>query len=443
LRKIATVLLLVGCAAALERQPNSNYRVRREALSLKTNGGVVVLFAAGEAQGPNAIYAFHQDNNFYYLTGWSEPGAALVIAPQVKAAKGTPARPYTEILFLPARNPSQERWTGPKLGPQDPNAAQVTGFERVESLDRLREELAKLLPGPRATVYSDLPGLESPTPSATPLEFLRRGNAFPVYIRFEEVKPLLTSLRMVKDAGELALIRKAVDASVAAHMAAMRTVKPGVGEREVAALMQYEFEHRGCERPAYEPIVASGPRSPLLHYNADSGTVQDGEVVVLDVAGEYSYYAADITRTLPASGHFTDRQREVYDIVLGAQQAAIDAFKAGHSVMFGESPDSLYAVAVEYLNTHGHDLQGQPLSRYFIHGLGHHVGLEVHDPGDYSVPLDKGMVFTLEPGLYITEEKLGIRVEDMFYVDDEGRLVQLTSALPRTAEAVEAAMAGK
>ena len=443
MRKLVLVVLaLCVSAGALERQPNADYRARRKALAEKTDGGVVVLFAATEAEGPNAVYGFRQDNNFYYLTGWAEPGAALLIAPEMKSAGGSPGRPYIEVFFLPAHNPSQERWTGPKLGPESKEARTVTGFDRVELLDKLRDELYKALPQPRATVYSDLPAFGETSPAAAPLEWLRRANAFPVYISLKDAKPLLTQLRMVKDAGELALVRKATEASIAAHRAAIRAVKPGIGEREVSALMQHEFMRRGCERPAFAPIVGSGFESTVLHYSANAGTIEAGEVVVIDVGGEYSLYASDITRTLPATGKFTARQREIYEIVLGAQQAAMDAFQAGKSTLGREGSNSLYRVAYDYINTHGKDSRGQPLGRYFIHGLSHHVGLEVHDVNDGS-QLDKGMVFTIEPGIYIPEEKLGIRIEDIFYVDETGKLVNLSGSLPRTADAVERAMAGR
>jgi Xaa-Pro aminopeptidase len=440
---IGCLLLLSITGAALDRQPNADYHARRVALSQKLGGGVAILFARAEARGPDALYAFHQDENFYYLTGWSEPGAALLIAGPEQASGKSEAHPYTEILFLPPHNPSQENWTGPKLAPGDPDATKATGFDRVEALDRMRDEIVRLLPPVRATIYADLPSYENPTPTANQLDWLWRGNAFPVYVKFEDVKLLLAPRRMVKDAGEMVLIRKAVDASMAAHLAAMHTVHPGMNEREVAALMHYEFERRGCERPAYEPIVGAGAHATVLHYEADSGPINGGDVLLLDVAGEYSYYASDITRTLPANGKFSARQRELYDIVLGAQEAAIAAFRAGQSHLSGSGPDSLNKVATEYLNSHGKDIHGRPLGRYFIHGVGHQVGLNVHDATDPSLPLDKGMVFTLEPGLYIPEEKIGIRIEDMFYVDDAGQLVRLTSALPRTADEVEKAMAAR
>ncbi|MGZ4816510.1 MAG: M24 family metallopeptidase, partial [Terriglobales bacterium] len=264
--------------------------------------------------------------------------------------------------------------------------------------------------------------------------------AFPGFVRAEDGSKQIAEVRSIKDAGEVALIRKAVDASVAAHFAAMKAMKLGVTEHEIGALMQYEFERRGCERPAYAPIVGSGFNSTVLHYSAGPNVIKDGDIVVIDVAGEYSGYASDITRTLPANGHFTPRQREIYDIVLGAQQAAINAFKSGQSVLTGDSENSLYRVALEYINSHGKDAKGQPLGQYFIHGLGHRVGLNVHDPGPTDKALGPGEVFTIEPGIYIPQESLGVRIEDTFWVDPNGKLVNLSGAVPHSAEDVEKAM---
>ena len=442
-RLLIIICLLAQVGFALERQPTTDYRMRRQTLAARASDGVVVLFAATEAEGPNAIYGFHQDSNFFYLSGWSEPGAALLIAAAADAKGDTPARPYTEIFFLPQHDFTQEKWTGPKLGAESPDAARVTGFDRVQPLDKLRDEVARLLPPSRGKVYSDLPAYGQTSPSAEPLAWLRRASAFTGFASLEDVKPMLTSLRTVKDSGEIALIRKATDASIAAHFAAMHAVKPGSTEREISALMQFEWGKRGCERPAYAPIVGSGFHSTLLHYSDDSATMNSGDVVVIDAAGEYSMYASDITRTLPINGKFTARQREIYDIVLGAQNAAIAAFRSGKSKLKKDDPDSLYKAAYDYINSHGKDLHGDPLGKYFIHGLGHYVGLEVHDAGDYDVPLGPGMVFTIEPGIYIPEEKLGIRIEDILYVDQQGKLIDLTANLPHTAEDVDKAMAGK
>lgn len=430
-RLLLFLLLAVLSASALDRQNNADYHARRVALAKAMQNGSLVLFAPTEPEGQNDLYGFRQSDNFYYLTGWAEPGAAVLISP------ATDSRGYTEILFLPAHNVTQEKWTGPKLGPENPDAPRITGFDRVEVLDNIHQELLKVLPQPRAVVFTET---GESSASAGPIEWLRRTNSFPNYVAFRDARPLIAHLRTVKDAGEIALLTHAVEASEAAHRTALKAIRPGITEREISALMQYEFGKRGCERPAYAPIVGSGFYSTVLHYSEDSGTMQSGDIVVMDVGGEYGMYASDITRTAPANGKFSPRQREIYEIVLGAQEAAIHAFQVGKSKLGGDGPESLQKVAMDYINSHGKDQHGQPLGKYFIHGLGHHVGLNVHDANDPSLPLDKGMVFTLEPGIYIPEEKLGVRIEDMFYVDQSGKLVMMTHDLPRTADEVEGAM---
>lgn len=330
-----------------------------------------------------------------------------------------------------------EKFTGPKLGAENPDASKITGFDHVEEMGKLPDEVSKVIGGSRPLIYTDVAPPGEPTSTAEPLAFLKRTNAF---VSFQDVKPMLTSLRTFKDAGEAALIRKAVDASVAAHMAAMKAVKPNVKEFEVSALMQYEWGRRGCERPSYSPIVGSGHNSTVLHYSDNSNTMKAGDVAVIDAAAEYSMYAADITRTLPVSGHFTARQKEIYDIVLGAQEAAMDAFQSGKSLLYGDTETSLNRVAKDYIKAHGKDLHGQPLDQYFIHGLGHYIGLKVHDSGDYKIPLGPGAAFTIEPGIYIPEENIGVRIEDDYYVDANGKLIKLSAALPSKAEEVEKTM---
>jgi Xaa-Pro aminopeptidase len=429
--------LALSPASALDRQPGADYHARREALAKKA-GGVVLLLAPLESRG--SVYAFRQEDNFYYLSGITIPGAALLVAPAVEAQGHVAARSYAEILFLPPRNPRMERYTGVQLGADNPDAPKITGFDRVEEMDKLLEEVSKLLAGGRAVIYTEIASEEETPDSAEPLAFLKRTNAF---VFFQDVKPMLASLRMGKDAGEIALLRKAVDASVAAHFAAMKAVKPGVTEYEISALMQYEWGRRGCERPAYAPIVGAGHNSTVLHYSENTNTMKAGDVVVIDAAGEYSMYAADITRTLPVGGHFTARQKEIYDIVLGAQEAAMAAFQSGKSMLIGDSDASLNKVARDYIKSHGKDLHGQSLDQYFVHPLGHYIGLNVHDVGDYNAPLGPGMAFTIEPGIYIPEENIGVRIEDDYLVGQDGKLIKLSSGLPSKAEDVENAMAGK
>jgi Xaa-Pro aminopeptidase len=437
---VCLVLVFSQLTQALERQPSSDYHARREKLAAKLDGGLALIFAPPEAEGPNDVYGYRPDNNYYYLTGWPEPGAALLVAAAAEAKNGNPARQYGEILFLPKRNYSQEQWTGPKLGPDDPKAGQLTGVDRVEPLDNLRDELTKIMPARGVKVYTDIPAGEGPSNSTAPLEWLRNANAFAVGTTYLDIRPLLASLRTVKDAGEIQLIQKAVNASMAAQLAAIRAIKAGVSEREIASRLEYEWGKRGCERPAYAPIVGSGFNSTVLHYSDDSGTLQSGDVVVMDAAGEYSLYASDITRTVAVNGKFTTRQREIYEVVWGAQKAAMAAFVSGKSRLRRHQPNSLSDVAYDYINTHGKDLHGEPLGKYFIHGLGHYVGLAVHDEGDYEVPLSPGMVFTIEPGIYIPEEKIGVRIEDMYYVDKDGRLIRMTESLPQAPDEIDQLM---
>ena len=428
-------LWFASAMPALDRQPGADYRARRIALSKQLAGGVVVMFGGVEPEGPDSVFGFRQDNDFFYLTGWSEPGAALVIAPEVPTTGNIAARPYTEVLFLPSRSREKELWRGPKLGPEDARAPAITGFDRIAPLEQMHDLLLKLEP---AKVYTAMADAPATTPSSVPLEWLRRSNAFPDYATYYAVDESIHQMRRHKDGGEIERIRRATEASIDAHRAAMKAMHPGLYEYQIAALMQYKFQDAGCERPAYAPVVGSGFNSTVLHYSENSRRIEDGDIVLIDVAGEYAMYASDITRTLPANGHFTARQREIYNIVLGAQRAAMQAVVAGKSTLRGWGADSLYQVAYDYINSHGKDLHGAPLGQYFIHGLGHRVGLEVHDVG--TGPVDKGDVFTIEPGIYIPEEKLGVRIEDILMLDENGKLINLTAGLPHTVDEVESAM---
>lgn len=417
-------LVLVALALCIALPLSADFRTRRERLAGKLEDRVLLLFASTEEEGQNAMGVFRQNNDFYYLTGWNEPGAALLLA----AAKDD--RPYTEILFLPGRNVTQERWTGPKLAATDAGAAKITGFDRVEPLDRLRDELVSIVPSPRGTVLTDR------TIGEIPIAWLRRANAFPNYVRLADARPVIAELRLIKDAQEIALIRKATDATVAAHRAGLRAIRPGVTENEMAGLIEYEFRRGGCQTPAFSSIVGSGANSTVLHYSANSGTIQAGDVVVIDIGAECSHYASDVTRTLPASGRFTPRQREIYQIVLDAQQAAVSAFQAGVSTIGRDAPDTLYKVAYDVIEKHG-------LGRYFIHGLSHYVGLHVHDAGDGARPLQAGAVFTIEPGIYIPEEKIGVRIEDTYLVREDGSLECLSCGAPKTVAEIERAITSR
>jgi Xaa-Pro aminopeptidase len=441
---IAACLSIVSTLSfSLERQPTPIYHARREALAKKLNGGIAILFAANEP--PLEYQTYRQDEDFYYLTGWNEPGAALLIESAAPAHDQVPQRPYREVMLLPIRNLRIERYTGIKLDAASPDAANITGVDEVKSLAELPTMLGDLAAKDRralSTIYSQTDAPQSKP--AVDWTAITLGN--PEAPAFSDVRQPVADLRAVKDSGEVELIRKATNASIQAQLAMIQAVKPGVSERAITGLLIQKMLDGGCERPSYPPIVGSGANSTVLHYSENEKVMQSGDVVVVDAAGEYSMYASDITRTLPVNGHFTDRQREIYNIVLGAQQAAMDAFVAGKSRENDPQhkyPDSLDTIAWKYMNEHGKDLHGEPLGKYFIHGIGHLVGIDVHDPYDYSKPLEKKMVFTIEPGIYIPEEKIGVRIEDIYYAEEQGKLIQLTKSLPHTAEEIEATMSAK
>ena len=436
-RLVTLILLILGISSpalsALERQPNATYQTRREALAHELHGGVALIFGNYE---PTMEYQdFRQDEDFYYLTGWNEPGAALIVADAVPARAGKPPLPYREVLLLPERNLHDELYTGVKLDAVSPNVTGITGVREVRSIHDLPGILGER--GLRA-VWTQLDS----APAKSALAFTQSSLGSGETVEAQDVRELTKTLRSTKDAGEIELLRKAANASIKAQEAAILAIHPGVNERAISGVITAILLANGCERPSYPSIVGSGLNSTVLHYMADDAVMQNGDVVVMDAAGEYSMYASDVTRTVPVNGHFTDRQREIYNIVLGAQRAAAEAFVSGKSTLYNrEHPEeSLDGVARAYIKTHGKDLHGQPLDKYFIHGLSHSVGIDVHDPLDSTKPLGPGSVFTIEPGIYIPEEKIGVRIEDTFYVDQNGKLQDFIADLPHSAEDIEALM---
>ena len=385
---------LVVSAAAVCGAASPEYQSRREALrkafpeaTIVLNGGVETAKDVQDLRSP-----FFQESNFYYLTGWTQPGARLLIDA------------HRAILFLPGHDAEREKWTGPRLAASDPGIQEASGFDTVLPLDRFDLELN---------------GTAPPADNGV-------------------VEKTLAGLRMKKSPAEISLIERSVEATASAHRAAWKRAAAGMYEYQVAALMASVYLDRGCERSAYAPIVGSGPNAVYLHYDRNTRRLEHGELLLMDVGAECAGYAADVTRTIPVDGRFTKRQREVYDIVLGAQKAAIAAVKPGMTIG-RNTPNSIYRVAFDYLNSHGKDLRGAPLGQYFTHGISHHIGLEVHDAADITTPLEEGMVISVEPGLYIPEEQIGIRIEDMVLVTRDGARL-LTAALPREAAEIEKAM---
>jgi Xaa-Pro aminopeptidase len=388
---------------------------------------------------------YRHDSDFYYFTGWNEPGAALLIvgpdADTGRAGQSAHKREYKEILFLPTRNLRMEQYTGAKMDASTPGVAQTTGVDSVEQMTSLAADLNRLIADDRRLALNVW--TQPHVKAADSLLDFTAATLGATTFESKDLTSLTMPLRVIKDADEVDLLKKASAASIAGQREMMRAVRPGETERAVSGAMTAAWYRQGCERPSYAPIVGTGIDSTILHYSENARTIADGDIIVVDAACEYSMYASDITRTVPANGHFTARQREIYNVVLGAQKAAIDAFIAGKSKINDfthRDPDTLDAVAYNYINTHGKDLHGQPLGKYWLHGLGHMVGIDVHDPAQYPAVLKPGMVFTIEPGVYIPEEKLGVRIECDFLVLPDGKLLDLDADLPHTAEEVEAAM---
>ena len=430
-----SLLLATVVAVSLhagERGRPHDYKQRRLALAKKHSEGLIVLFGYGEHEAQNARSPFRQENNFYYLTGWNEPGAVLLLLP---ANAKQPS--HREILFLPEKNASRERWSGPRTGPDEPDLDQKTGFSDVRDMPTLAAVVKEAL-GSRERIYGLLPRrhpslAQQPEPDWTK-RLKKLAGGYPV----SNVRGALGEMRMVKSEAEIQLIQRAVDATVQAHLAAWKKIQPGLFEYQVAAPMIERLMSLCCPRPAYAPIVAGGRRATILHYTKNSARLRSGELVLIDAGGEYGHYAADITRTVPVDGRFTDRQRKIYAAVLSAQKAAIAKVRPGMTLS-GNGPNSLQKIAREELDSRGKDRNGKPLGRYFTHGLGHHVGLAVHDPGDPKAPLKAGMVITIEPGVYIPEENIGVRIEDMVLVTSDGGRV-LSAALPKEPAEIERIM---
>jgi Xaa-Pro aminopeptidase len=436
--RVFTLLLaltcLCGAAQARFRQPNAEYQARREKLRAMVDGPIVLYGFTGHEDASD-VAIFFQEQNFYYLTGHNEPGAVIVLIPD--SPNGPPVKTPHQILYLPSRDPKEEVWEGPKIGPNDPGVEEKTGFATVNSIASLRVDLENLAKSYK-NFYTILPpSHEEGYPHFT--ESVAAIRAMIPHSNIKDIAPQFYAMRQVKSDGELALMQKAMDVSVDAHFDAMRTMRPGLFEYQIAARMKEIHEWGGCSREAYAPIVGTGFDSTVLHYSMLDSEIKDGDLVVIDVGGEYGGYAADITRTLPANGKFTPRQREIYDIVLGAQNAALAAVKPG-ALLYG-SKGSLQQIVIDYIkNSAGRDKEGRTLERYYPHGVSHHIGLDVHDPGDRNRPLEPGMVVSVEPGIYIPEENLGVRIEDDVLVTQDGYRI-MTGRLPRTADEIEKIMA--
>ncbi len=394
----------------------SEYQDRRKRVLKALKGSVGIVFA-GEGGAP-LIGRWRPDQNFYYLTGIdNEPGAAVLF----DSSAEDPKRQI--ILFLRPLNIEVERWDGyrQQIGPELKNA---TGFETVVRAGGIAGALTGA--AKRAKKFACLhPFAVYPASVSPDLTAFQSVSQRVPGVSIEDQTNLLPSLRAVKSPAELKLMKLAVAATAAGFHAILPMIKPGVSERVIADALEFEYRRNGAEALAYNSIVGAGLNGTVLHYMENNKPINDGDLIVIDSGASYHGYAADITRTFPANGKFTDEQRQVYEVVLKAQLASIKA------VRMGTKMSDVEAAARNVIDKAG-------LGHAFIHGIGHQLGLEVHDVTPTGA-LKPGMVVTIEPGVYLPDQKLGVRIEDDILVTASGNQ-NLTAAVPKSIEEIEEAM---
>lgn len=422
--------------------------LERRARALQDIGpqGVMVIAAGSEVIRNNDVhYSFRQDSDFYYLTGFDEPDAVLVLV------GGAEPR---SVIFLRPRDPARAIWDGPRLG------VEAAVGELQVDLALPLEQLAAELPGLLLDQTDLFCRLSGPNIAPFVLTALaaarirgRRGRRYPT--RLVDSDTVLHEMRRIKSGAELVKMAQAAEISVEAHKVAMAEAQPGRYEYEVEAAMLAVFQKRGSERVAYPSIVASGDMATTLHYVQNRRQMQDGELLLIDAGCELQYYASDITRTFPVNGKFSGSQREIYDLVLEAQHAAIDKCVVGNTL------DSIHAAAADVIarglirlgvlsGSLSEALEKESYKQFFMHKTSHYLGLDVHDVGSYFTngkprPLQQGVVITVEPGLYFPQSApeqaaryrgIGVRIEDDIVIGRDGG-DNLTADLPTEAREVE------
>ncbi len=426
---------------------------RRSRLISLMQRGIAVLPTAPELlRNGDAHYPYRFDSHFYYLTGFDEPEAVLVLV-----AGQDDDSPPQAILFCREKNPEREIWDGYRHGPEA--AMEKFGFDATFPIAQLDDKLIELMGnqpalfhpvGHEAAWDARLLGLRSRVQ-----EKVRSGVAAPDEIH--DVRALLDEMRLIKDSSEIVIMRRAAAISGAAHIRAMRATRPGVMEYEIEAELLHEFRKSGAQAPAYTPIVAGGANACVLHYVGNDMQLKDGDLLLIDAACELDGYAADITRTFPVNGKFSAAQKDVYEMVLAAQAAAIAAARPGNH--WNEPHDAALRVIAQGLidfklcsGSLDAVLESESYKRFYMHRTGHWLGMDVHDVGAYKVEgkwraLQPGMAFTVEPGCYIRAAddvpqalwNIGIRIEDNVVVTAQGCEV-LTEAAPKTVAAIEELM---
>ncbi|MFC0154954.1 aminopeptidase P N-terminal domain-containing protein [Xanthomonas dyei] len=427
-------------------------RRRKQLMQMAGEQAILILPAAPERiRSHDTHYPYRQDSDFWYLSGFPEPEAVLVLVPGRKHGEA--------ILFCRERDAEREAWDGPREGQE--GAVECYGMDDAYPIDDVDEILPGLLEGRTRVYYHFGRDVDFDLKLIGWLKRVReqvRHGAQPPH-EFLELGHLLHEQRLFKSRDEIALMQQAADISVRAHRAAMRLARPGVHEYELQAEVEREFRAADAW-PAYGSIVGAGSNACVLHYRANNARSREGDLVLIDAGAEYRGYAADITRTFPVNGRFTPAQRALHALVGAAQAAALAqarpgvAYEAGHVAAVETLTEGLLRLGL-LKGKLERNIAEEQYKRFYRHKTGHWLGLDVHDVGDYRLAgdsrlLEPGMVFTIEPGLYVSADDtsvdakwrgIGIRTEDNVLITADGHRV-LTDALARSADEIEAEMAG-
>ncbi len=425
-------------------------------------GAVAVLGTAPEvARNADSDYPYRHDSHFFYLTGFPEPEAVVVLV----AANGD--KPAQALLFCREKNAEREIWDGFRYGPDAARTA--FGFDAAFAIASIDAEMARLLADAPAVYYPMGRDRKTDMQIKRWLDAVRAQSRTGVTApgKAHDLLPLLDEMRLFKDETEIATMRRAAAISAQAHARAMKATRPGMREYEIEAELLHEFRRNGAQSPAYTSIVAAGANACVLHYVANNDEIRDGELVLIDAGCELDGYASDITRTYPANGRFTPPQRTLYELVLAAQAAAFGAIRPGqpyqsvHDAAVRVLAQGMLDLGLLDKDKHGsvdEVIATKAYTRFYMHGTGHWLGMDVHDVGQYrdvltpgkpSRPLRPGMVLTVEPGIYVRPGgdvpeqywNIGIRIEDDVLVTPDGYSILSTGA-PKTVEEIEQAMAG-
>jgi len=389
----------------------------------------------------DAYYTFRQNPDIYYLTGIEQEHTSLLLYPN------SPVKEWREVLFIIEPKELQEKWEGKKLTKS--RATELSGITNVQYIDQL-DNMIYVMSNQAVNMYlhiNEHSRYNNEVPDADKRQANILTQQYPLH-KFERLAPILHHIRSIKEPEEIAAMQMACNITAKAFDRVLEFTKPGVKEFEIEAEIIHEFIRNGSEGHAYNPIIAGGAHATILHYNENEDVCKDGDLILLDFGCRYAGYSSDLSRTIPINGKFTERQKEVYNAVLEVHQFAKSILKVG--VIIGEYQKQvirkmeevlirLNLITVDEVN----DLSAldPAYRRYFYHGTSHFIGLDVHDVGNFYKPVQAGMVFTIEPGIYIAEEKLGIRIENNYLITNDGS-IDLMENIPITVEAIEAKMNG-